>query len=121
MWEDIVANALLFKSADRLFGRKNQNPIGDTNIKSHTVAYTLSLLHELTDGKIDLGSIWSKQFIDEILERELKKGLIYVYKFFTSLAKDASTPKPPDAFANQSPVLSPLSANISLYNKSNCS
>ena len=34
MWEDIVANALLFKSADRLFGRKNQDPIGDTNIKS---------------------------------------------------------------------------------------
>jgi hypothetical protein len=85
MWEDIVSNALLFKAADRLFGRKNQDPIGDTNIKSHTVAYTLSLLHELTDGRIDLGSIWSKQFIDEELERELKKGLIYVYQFFTSL------------------------------------
>lgn len=85
MWEDIVANALLFKSADRLFGRKNQDPIGDTNIKSHTVAYTLSLLHELTDGKIDLGSIWSKQFVDEELEVELKKGLIYIYQFFTSL------------------------------------
>ena len=85
MWEDIVANALLFKTADRLFGRKNQDPIGDTNIKSHTVAYTLSLFHELTDGKIDLGSIWNKQFINEELERELKKGLIYIYQFFTSL------------------------------------
>lgn len=85
MWEDIVANALLFKSTDRLFGRKNQNPIGDTNIKSHTVAYTLSLLHELTDGKIDLASIWNKQIIGEELETELKKGLIYVYQFFTSL------------------------------------
>jgi hypothetical protein len=85
MWEDIVANALLFKSADRLFGRKNQDPIGDTNIKSHTAAYTLSLLYELTDGKIDLGSIWNKQFIDEELEIELKKGLIHIYKFFTSL------------------------------------
>ena len=85
LWEDIVANALLFKSTDRLFGRKGQDPIGDTNIKSHTVAYTLSLLHELTDGKIDLGSIWSNQRIDEELEVELKKGLIYVYQFFTSL------------------------------------
>lgn len=85
MWEDIVANALLFKSADRLFGRKNQDPIGDTNIKSHTVAYTLSLLHELTDGKINLGTIWSKQLVDQELELELKKGLIYIYKFFTSL------------------------------------
>lgn len=87
VWEDIVANALLFKAADRLFGKKNQNqdPIGDTNIKSHTVAYSLSLLHELTDGKIDLGSIWGKQKIEEELQRELKKGLIYVYDFFTSL------------------------------------
>ena len=85
VWEDIVANALLFKATDRLFGRKNQDPIGDTNIKSHTVAYTLSLLHELTDGKINLGSIWSKQDIDEELQIELKKGLIYVYQFFTSL------------------------------------
>lgn len=85
LWEDIVANAILFKSADRLFGRKNQDPIGDTNIKSHTVAYTLSLLHELTDGKINLGFIWRKQQIDEELEKEIKKGLIYVYQFFTSL------------------------------------
>lgn len=85
MWEDIVANALLFKATDKLFGRKNQNPIGDTNIKSHTVAYTLSLFHQLTEGKIDLGKIWNKQVIDESLEIELKKGLIYIYHFFTSL------------------------------------
>ena len=85
IWEDIVANAILFKATDKLFGRKNQDPIGDTNIKSHTVAYTLSLLHELTDGKIDLGKIWNKQVIDESFKIELKKGLIYVYKFFTSL------------------------------------
>ena len=85
LWEDIVANALLFKATDRLFGRKNQDPIGDTNIKSHTVAYTLSLLHELTEGKIDLGLIWKKQQVDEEFERELKKGLICVYEFFISL------------------------------------
>lgn len=85
MWEDIVANGILFKATDKLFGRKNQDPIGDTNIKSHTVAYSLSLLHELTDGKIDLGSIWNKQVIDNQLKIELKKGLIYVYGFFTSL------------------------------------
>tara|TARA_R110002167_G_scaffold247308_4_gene452897 strand:+ start:5705 stop:8074 length:2370 start_codon:yes stop_codon:yes gene_type:complete len=85
MWEDIVANALLFKATDKLFGRKNQEPIGDTNIKSHTVAYTLSLLHEFTNGKIDLGKIWNQQFIEEELEIELKKGLIFVYEFFTSL------------------------------------
>jgi hypothetical protein len=85
LWEDIVANALLFKATDRLFGRKNQDPIGDTNIKSHTVSYTLSLLHELTNGKVDLKTIWQKQEVGEKLQIELKNGLIYVYKFFTSL------------------------------------
>jgi hypothetical protein len=85
LWEDIVANAILFKATDHLFGRKNQNPIGDTNIKSHTVTYTLSLLHELTNGRIDLGTIWNLQLIDDALQKELKNGLIYVYEFFTSL------------------------------------
>lgn len=85
IWEDIVANGILFKATDNLFGRKNQDPVGDTNIKSQTVAYTLSLLHKITEKKIDLGKIWNKQTIDEKLEVELKKGLVYVYKFFTSL------------------------------------
>ena len=30
-------------------------------------------------------AIWNKQIIDEVLEVELKKGLIYIYHFFTSL------------------------------------
>lgn len=85
LWEDIVANAIIFKTADRLFGRKNQDPIGDTNIKSHTVGYTLSLLHEYTDGEINLELIWKKQTIEEEFENEIKKGLIYVYDFFNSL------------------------------------
>ena len=46
-WQDIVANAILFNAADKLFGRKNQDPIGDTNIKSYTrsihfIIYTLN-------------------------------------------------------------------------------
>jgi hypothetical protein len=85
LWEDIVANAVLFKATDSLFGRKNQNPIGDTNIKSHTVAYALSLFHHLTDGRVNLESIWEKQCIGEDLQIELKKGLIYIYDFFISL------------------------------------
>ena len=48
-WEDIVANAILFREADKLFGRKNVNAIGDTNIKSHTVGYALSYFHYKTD------------------------------------------------------------------------
>jgi hypothetical protein len=84
-WEDIVANAILFQSTDKLFGRKNQNPIGDTNIKSHTVAYTLSYFHHLTQNKLNLGQIWNNQIIEEDLQIELKKLLIFVYNFFTHL------------------------------------
>ena len=84
-WEDVVANSILFQSTDNLFGRKNQNPIGDTNIKSHTVAYTLSYFHYLTENKLNLGQIWNRQIIEEDLQNELKKLLIFVYNFLTSL------------------------------------
>lgn len=84
-WQDIVANAILFKTADSLFGRKNQDPIGDTNIKSHTVAYSLSYIHFLTENKLNLDLIWDKQQIDENLKSEIKRVLIYVYHFLSSL------------------------------------
>ncbi|WP_242923100.1 AIPR family protein [Pontibacter liquoris] len=84
-WQDIVANAILFQVTDRLFGRKNQNPIGDTNVKSQTVAYTLSYFHRITRNRLNLGFIWEKQFVPEDLQDELKKGLKFVYDFFDSL------------------------------------
>ena len=84
-WEDIVANAILFKATDKLFGRKNQDPIGDTNIKSQTVAYTLSYLHSLTGNRLNLEMIWNYQFVPEDLQVELKEGLKYVYDFLNSL------------------------------------
>ncbi|NPD85365.1 AIPR family protein [Lentimicrobium sp. L6] len=84
-WIDIVANAILFRATDKLFGRKNSDPIGDTNIKSHTVAYTLSYFHHITDNKLNLGSIWDNQNVATELQVELKKLLIFVYHFFTGL------------------------------------
>jgi hypothetical protein len=84
-WQDIVANAILFNATDKLFGRKNQEPIGDTNIKSQTVAYTLSYLHFLSGNRLNLAMIWNIQVIPEDLQVELKKGLKYVYEFLNSL------------------------------------
>ncbi|MFB6343863.1 AIPR family protein [Saccharicrinis sp. FJH62] len=84
-WEDIIANAILFQTADKIFGRKNQNPIGDTNIKAQTVAYSLSYFHSLTENKLNLGQIWNRQLIEEDLQNELKKLLIFVYSYFTNL------------------------------------
>ena len=84
-WQDIIANTILFNIADRLFGRKNQNPIGDTNIKSYTVAYTLSYIHLITKNRIDLGKIWEKQTIPEDFSNEIFKGLKFVYEFLNTL------------------------------------
>ncbi len=84
-WQDIVANAILFQTTDKLFGRKNQDPIGDTNIKSQTVSYTLSYLHFLTDNRLNLAMIWDRQFVPEDLQGEMKKGLKFVYDFLNSL------------------------------------
>ncbi|WP_372745931.1 AIPR family protein [Lutibacter sp.] len=84
-WEDLVANAILFNTTDKLFGRKNQDPIGDTNIKSHTVGYCLSYFHYLTNNKLDLGKIWRTQIVEEKLQQELKRLLIRVYQFLNNL------------------------------------
>jgi hypothetical protein len=84
-WEDIVANAILFQETDKLFGRKNLNAIGDTNIKSHTVGYAISYFHHVTNNKLDLGVIWKNQRIEEELLIELKRLLVFVYNFFTNL------------------------------------
>jgi hypothetical protein len=84
-WEDIVANAILFRETDKLFGRKNVNAIGDTNIKSHTTGYALSYFHYLTSNRINLGEIWLKQSVDDRLLQEIRKLVLQVYDFFTNL------------------------------------
>lgn len=87
-WEDLVANAILFAKTDELFGSNRKGgrpPIGDTNIKSYTVAYTLSYIHHLTENKLNLGLFWKTQSIPETLLKELEKGLKHTYNFLINL------------------------------------
>ena len=84
-WEDVVANAILFKTADKLFGRKGIDAIGDTNVRSQTVAYGLALLHYATKNRINLGEIWKKQNVDDKLQEQIKRGLIFVNVYFSKL------------------------------------
>lgn len=84
-WQDVIANSILYNTTDQLFGRKGKDPIGDTNIKSFTVVYTLALFHSVTNNHLNLGEIWEKQMVPDILQTELKKGLEYVYHFLTHL------------------------------------
>src|SRR5690606_24673705 len=86
-WENIVANAILFRETDKLFGRKGKNAIGDTNIKAPTVTYTLAYLHEVTKNLLDLGEIWRCQALPDALSIELAKGLLFVYGFLNDLSE----------------------------------
>ncbi len=78
-YRKLIANAILFKSTDKLFGRKNVDAIGDTNLKSFTVAYTVSYLHYLTDNRIDLWKIYDEQKVNDILLVQLKRLIVFVY------------------------------------------
>lgn len=85
-YKKLIANAVLFKTTDKLFGRKGIDAIGDTNIKSMTVAYTLSFLHFLTDNRIDLWKIYTEQKINEDFQNEIKKLLVFVHDHLVSSA-----------------------------------
>jgi hypothetical protein len=85
-YRKLIANAILFRTIDQLFGRKGVNAIGDTSLKALSVAYTVSYLHYLTNNRIDLWRIYEDQVIDDYLKGELWKLLKYVYGHIVSEA-----------------------------------
>lgn len=85
-YKKLIANAVLFKTADKLFGRKGVDAIGDTNIKSMTVAYTVSFLHYLTHNRLDLWKIYTEQQINEDFRNEIKKVLVFVHDHLVTSA-----------------------------------
>lgn len=78
-YRKLIANAILFKTIDQLFGRKGVNAIGDTSLKALSVAYTVSYFHHLTNNGIDLWKIYEEQKVDDFLSRHLSKLLVFVY------------------------------------------
>lgn len=85
-YRKLIANAILFKVTDKLFGRKNVDAIGDTNLKALTVAYTISYLHFLTKNRLDLWKIYEEQKTDEFLNSHIWKLLVFVYNHLISEA-----------------------------------
>lgn len=85
-YRKLIANAILFKTIDHLFGRKGINAIGDTSLKALTVAYTVSYFHYLTNNRIDLWKIYEEQKIDDFLNNHLSKLLGFVYNHIISEA-----------------------------------
>jgi hypothetical protein len=65
-FEDAIAKAILFKSAEKRYGTKVQNNnIGE--LRQVVVPYTLSLLNTLTKNKLDLYKIWKNQELSQQL------------------------------------------------------
>lgn len=79
-YRKLIANAILFKTTDKLFGRKGVNAIGEnTSIKSFSVAYSVSFFHFLTENRFDLWKLYEEQKIDDFVSNHLKKLLLFVY------------------------------------------
>jgi len=85
-YRKLIANAILFKTIDQLFGRKGVNAIGDTSLKALSVAYTVSYFHYLTNNRIDLWKIYEEQKIDDFLSSYLSKLLGFVYNHIVTEA-----------------------------------
>lgn len=88
-YKKLIANAILFKTVDKLFGRKNVNAIGDTNLKSFTVAYTLSYFHYLTSNKLDLWKIYEEQLVDTRIVNELQQLIVFVYNHLVKASNNS--------------------------------
>ncbi|MEX1002206.1 MAG: AIPR family protein [Crocinitomicaceae bacterium] len=67
-FEDLVAKALLFKNAEKIYGVK-PNAIGD--MRYITVPYSIAWLGLKLDYKLDLYKIWKQQSLSEILKSKL--------------------------------------------------
>lgn len=85
-YRKLIANAILFKTIDQLFGRKGVNAIGDTSLKALSVAYTVSYFHYLTNNRIDLWKIYEEQKIDDFLSSHLSKLLVFTYNHIVTEA-----------------------------------
>jgi len=78
-YKKLIGNAIVFKKIDKLFGRKNIDAIGDTNLKSYSIAYTVAYFNYLTKNRLDLWKIYTEQIFDDSLIEVFKNLLFFVY------------------------------------------
>jgi hypothetical protein len=88
-YKKLIANAILYKNVNKLFGRKNVDAIGDTNLKSFTLAYSLSFFFSKIENRLDLWKIYDEQTIPEEISKSLNEILILVYDFLVSSSSNS--------------------------------
>lgn len=79
-FEDTIAKAILFKTADKRYGTK-ASAVHIGELKNVTVPYTIALLTRITDGKLDLYKIWKAQQLSPALSDFIFNLMIQVNEF----------------------------------------
>lgn len=82
-FEDLVAKALLFKNAEKIYGVK-PNAIGD--MRYITVPYSIAWLALKLEYKLDLEKIWKQQSLSDILKNKLHEIMSKVEEFIKTNA-----------------------------------
>jgi hypothetical protein len=77
-FEDTVAKAILFTSAEKIYGVK-PNSIGD--LRYITVPYSIAWLSYKLENHIDLHKIWQEQCIADSLENSFKQLMVTVEQY----------------------------------------
>lgn len=82
-FEDLIAKAILYKSAEKIYGVK-PNALGD--LRYITVPYALAWLGHQTDGRIDLLKIWKNQAISDEMKNLLRELMVKLEKYLKTVA-----------------------------------
>lgn len=82
-FEDVVADAILFKSAEKIYGIK-PNAMGD--MRYITVPYSIGWLGLKLEYKLDLYKIWKNQEISNALKTIIREIMIAVERFIVHTA-----------------------------------
>ncbi|KAA8478220.1 AIPR protein [Arcticibacter tournemirensis] len=85
-FEETIAKAILFRTAEKLYGRKPSS-IGD--MRFITVPYALTLLSLKNRNSIDLNEIWKKQTIPDTLQDSIYNLMTQVEQFIKQNAPGA--------------------------------
>lgn len=82
-YEDIVAKAILFRTAEKLYGT-GANAIGD--LRYMVVPYTIAWLNLITKGNLNLMKIWKDQVLSEDTQKLIYTALTKVDSFMRDTA-----------------------------------
>ena len=120
-WEDAVATAIIFKSAEQIYGVK-PNALGD--LRFAVVPYAVSYLSWITSGLINLEMIYTKQSLSDELQVILRKLMISIETFIKKnasgslYAEFAKKQECWTALLEEKPLLSKNTIEPFMYSKS---